>query len=119
MPTILLGRNQTLSLDGSVLEGTREIDIDVQSKTVDVTGWDHVLASTLTLSQDITIKLVVYGQEDHLRINSGLSVEPPQPMNISVSNLGSADFVPVSVRITPSITGVVAWEWTFKSWNYQ
>lgn len=119
MPTIILGRDQTLTIDGTTAEGTREVDVDVAAKDCKVTSWEHDWESTLTLTREATLKVLIYGQEVYDSFSSKFNAFPPQPVTIAISNVGSGKFVQQSVRITQPIDGVMAWEVTFKSWNYE
>lgn len=118
MPTIRLGRDQTLSLDGVALAGVREVDLSLDYQTADVTAFDHGFASTLPIREDCTLRMLIYHQEDYDRVKGKLNVHPPVGVTISVSNVGSAKFVPVGVKITQPIDGVMAYDVTFKYWNY-
>lgn len=114
MPTVKLGRDQTISLDGNVLEGTREFDIDIDMKSMEVTSWDHDAASTLPLSLDATVKLLIYWGEDYADISGKLNKHPPEPMTLAISNVGTVRCVPTKVAIKGPISGVLAWEVTLR-----
>lgn len=119
MPTILLGRDQTLTIDGVVAEGTREVDVDISTKDCKVTSFEHAWESTLTLTREATLKVLIYGQEVYDAFASKFNAFPPQPVTIAISNVGTGKFLQQSVRIVQPIDGVMAWEVTFKNWNYQ
>jgi len=121
MPTttkVKLGRDQVLTLDGTALDGVRELEFDVDSRTVDVTSWEHSLASTLVLAADISIRVLIYWQEDYLRIAAKYLTHPPQPMTMNISNFGEFRVVPEKIRGGQPIAGVVSWEVTFRSFLY-
>lgn len=118
MGTIRLGRDQTLSLDGTALAGVREVDISIDYQTADVTSFEHQFASTLPVREDCTLRMLIYHQEDYDRVQAKLNQHPPQPVTIAVGNVGSAKFVPTAVKIAQPIDGVMAWDVTFKYWNY-
>lgn len=117
MPSTLkvkLGRDQTLSLDGSVLEGVREVDIDIDMKTVDATSFEHDVASTLPISADASIRVLIYWAEDYDKFADKLNKHPVEPMTLTISNCPTIRCVPVKVAIKQPIAGVLAWEVTLK-----
>lgn len=116
---VKLGRDQVLSLDGVVLEGVREVDVDVDSRTVDVTPWSSQYASTLPLVLDGTIRLLIYWKEDWDKVNAKLHKFPPQPIQLAVSNFFTIRCLPVSAKVMQPIAGVLAWEVTLKAYSYQ
>ncbi len=118
MPTIRLGRDQTLTLDGSPLEGTRDFDYSIDMATEDVTPWHAPWASTLPISGDVSFRLLIYGAEDYARVASKINRHPVEPMELSISGGVAMRVVPVGVRGVIPIAGVVAWECTFKLWSY-
>jgi hypothetical protein len=115
---VKLGRDQVLKLDGVVLEGVRELDVDMDMSTHDVTSWWHGWKSTLPIAQDATIKVLIYWAENYADFNGKFNVHPPQPMTLEISNVGSGDFVPVKVSVKQPLQGVLAWEVTLKLWTY-
>lgn len=119
MPTnIKLGRDQVLTLDGVILEGVRELEVDIDAKTFEVTSYEHPWASTLTLTRDITVKLLVYWQSNYDAFAAKFYSDVPTPMSLGISNVGSVRCMPVKVSIKQPISGVMAWEVTLKSHWY-
>lgn len=122
MPTnttkIKLGRDQELRLDGEILEGVRELDLDVTSKTMDVTSWKDSLASTLVVAADVSIRVLIYWLKDYQRIEAKYLLHPPEAMSMSISNFGTFRVVPEKIRGGQPINGVVSWEVTFKTFLY-
>lgn len=114
MPNVKLGRDQTITLDGNVLLGTRDIDIDIDTKTVEATAWDHEWVSTLPLAVDATVKLLIYWGSDYANFASKLNKHPPEPMTLAITNCPSVRCVPVKVGIKVPLPGVLAWEVTLK-----
>jgi hypothetical protein len=119
VPTVRLGRDQQISLDGVVLEGTREFDFDIDMQTHDVTSWWHGWKSTLPVAADVTIRLLIYwGDTYGTNIGSKLNKHPPERMDMSITNVGFAPCVPTKVSIKTPIDGVMAWDVTMKLWTY-
>lgn len=117
MPSTLkvkLGRDQTLSLDGSVLDGVREVDIDIDYRTVDATSFEHNVASTLPLVADASIRVLIYWKDNYDLFDAKFNLHPPQPMTLAISNCPTIRCVPVKVAIKQPIAGVLAWEVTLK-----
>lgn len=123
MPSVLdkvrLGRDQVLTLDGVVLEGVREVDIEVDTRTVDITSWEHANASTLPVLRDATLRLLIYWLEDWEKIKDKINAHPPEPVVLGVSNAYDIRCVPTAVKIAQPIAGVMAWEVTFKPYGFQ
>lgn len=121
MPTlnkIRLGRDQVLTLDGVVLEGVREVDVELDSRTVDITPWDGQYASTLPLVLDATLRLLIYWTEDYQKVASKFHKFPPQPVMLGISSVATIRCLPVNVKVVEPINGVVAWEVTFRAYSY-
>jgi|LakMenE18May11ns_1017448.scaffolds.fasta_scaffold9664180_2 hypothetical protein len=118
MAKVRLGRDQTLTLDGTPLEGVREVDIQVDMQGQDVTAFDHSTTSTLPIRQDVTLRTLIYHKDDYDRIRPSFSLTTPRPVTLAISNVASAQFVPVAVKIAQPVDGVMAWDVTWKTWNY-
>lgn len=108
--TILLGKDQQVSLDSNALEGVREIDVDVESRTIDVTPWNSPNASTLPLFADATVRMLIYTVEDWNKVKAKFLKWPPQRIILSVTNAFDVPCLPVSVKVVGPINGVVAYE---------
>ncbi len=118
MAKVKLGKDQTLSIDGTPLQGTREVDVDLSLKTTEVTSWDHQYASTLGTAIDGTIKLTIYWSDDYAIIRPKLFAHPPVPVRVDITNVGFLYCLPTSVRIVQPINGVLAWEVTMQMHSY-
>jgi len=118
MAKVKLGKDQTISVDGSVLAGTREVEVEFNLKTTEITSWNHQWASTLATTRDATIKLTIYWAEDYASIAPKLNQHPPVPMTVFISNVGTLYCVPTAVKIVQPISGVVAWEVTLQMHCY-
>lgn len=120
MPTtkVKLGRDQVITLDGVTLEGVRDVDVDIDVATHDVTSWWHGWKSTLPVAADATIRVLIYWEENYDDFHSKLNKHPPEPMTLAMSNVGSVPCVPVKVAVKEPIAGVVAWEVTLKLYTY-
>lgn len=112
MARILLGRDQSITIDGVVAEGTRELDVDIGTKTIDVTHWTHPVESTHVLSAAISIRVLIYWAECYEKFAARFNRHPPRPFVLGITGAGSARVVPTNVTIKQPITGVVAWEVT-------
>lgn len=118
MANVKLGRDQVLMLDGTVLEGVRELDIDIDMATHDVTSWWHDWKSTLPIAADATVKVLVYWKENYDDFYDKFNRHPTEPMRLTISNVGGGDFVPVKIAVKQPLQGVLAWEVTLKLWTY-
>lgn len=118
MAKVKLGKDQTISIDGATLEGTREVDIDYTLKTTEITSWDHQWASTLGTTLDATIKLTIYWKEDYDTLHTKLTAHPPAPLAVAISNVGTIYCLPTAVRIVQPMSGVLAWEVTLQMHSY-
>lgn len=116
---VKLGRDQVLTLDGKVLEGVREVDLDVSTKTVDVTSWVSFNASTLPIVSDATIRLLIYWKEDWDKLSDKINQHPPKPVTLGISNAYTIRCIPSGVKIMQPIAGVLAWEVTLKPYGFQ
>lgn len=115
---VLLGKNQILKLDGAALEGVREVDVDIDERTVDITPWNSQYASTLPVVADATLRLLIYWPEDFAKVQAKFMKWPVEPVTISVTNAYTIRCLPVSVKVVQPISGVVAWEVTFRAYSY-
>lgn len=115
---VKLGRDQVLTLDGIALEGVREMDVDIEMSTQDVTAWWHGWKSTLPLAGDVTVKVLIYWKENYDDFAAKLNKHPPEPMTLGITNVGTVDCLPTNVGIKQPLTGVLAWEVTLKLWTY-
>lgn len=120
MPTsrIKLGHKQEFKVNGTAYEGVRELDVDVTSREVDVTGWDHAFASTLPVLTDATLTVKLYYPDETTTIWQKLLEHPKQKIDVSVTGLISGTFVVSSVRVGCPMGGVVPHDVTFRLWNY-
>jgi hypothetical protein len=118
MPTYVLGRDQTVSIDGSLSTGTREVEVDIAGRTMDLTGVDHYTSSTLVLGMDVTAKLLVYDPDIYSSLVSKMVSFPPQTVALDISGAGQGKFVIEKIAAKQPIDGVSSWEITFKIWNW-
>lgn len=121
MPTssVKLGHNQKFRIAGVVMAGTRDVEVSVETREYDVTAWNHQYVSTLPLQVDVTLRAIIYYQSEMTNIWTKLNVHPPQRVPISVDGVVSGNFVPTAVQIANPLGGVLAYDCTFKLWNYQ
>lgn len=118
MSNVKLGKDQSISLDGVVLEGVREFDLDIDMQTHDVTAWWHNWRSTLPVLGDVTVRVLIYWGETYEFFAEKLNKVPPEPMRFFITNVGSCECVPTKVSIKQPIDGVLAWDVTLKLWTY-
>lgn len=115
---VKLGKDETVSLDGTTLLGVREVDFELTSKTHDITSWTDSRSSTLTILEDVSIRVLVYWRSDYDRIYQKWNKHPPQAMQINFGAGSSYWVVPESIKGGQPIDGVVSWEVTFRSHIY-
>lgn len=118
MPTIVLGRNQSLTLDGAPLNGVREVDVDIDATSIDVTPWNARWRSHLPIVGDATLRILIYHQETWNTLATKIVQLPPVPMTLSVSNAFDWRVLVSTVKVVQPINGVVAWEITFKPYGF-
>lgn len=121
MPTtnVKLGHNQKFKLNGTALQGTRDVEVSIDTKQVDVTAWNHQWISTLPLQVDVTIRATLYWQSNFQSVWSLINKHPTVKCDLAIDGVISGPFVPVEVKIANPLNGVLAYDVTFKLWNYQ
>ena len=119
MPTrIKLGHNQTFRVNGAAYDGVRELDVDVRTREVDVTAWDHAFASTLPVLTDATLTVKLYYPDEMGTIWTKLAEHPKQKLDLVIDGLISGSFVVSGVRVGCPMGGVVPHDVTFRLWNW-
>lgn len=113
---ILLGYEQTASLDGQVLEGTTDFDIDIDAETTNVTPPGHATASHLVIRSDWTISIAVKWAETYEKLSAKFNKHPPEPMTLSISNVASIPVVMVGAPVRVPLAGLVGWQVRLKPW---
>lgn len=119
MPTIALGRDQYIEVDDQRLNGTRQFDVDVQMQEVDVTSWQHAWKTSLPVCAEVTVSMTVYGQEDAGVVIGKFNQHPPAKVKIALSSIGTGYFVPTQLRAAVPVDGIVAYDVTFKGFQYE
>lgn len=119
MPIIALGRDQSISVNGQALVGTREIDVQVAMQEQDVTSWAHGWKSVLPVCSEVTVSLTIYGHEDAQLVLGLFNQHPPVPALLGVSGLGTGQFVPTSFKAGIPVDNIVAYDVTFKGYQYE
>lgn len=114
MTRVILGRNQSVTIDGATVEGTRDIDVEAGGKSFDITSWEHAFSSTLVVSTDITIKVLIYWKENFDTFAGKFNQHPPQPFRLGISGIGTWRVVPANISVKSGVGGNVAWEVTCK-----
>lgn len=107
---ILLGFDQTATLDGEVLEGTTDFDVDIEGDVTNVTPPHHGWASHLVTRADITITIGIKWAETYAKLWAKFNKHPPEPMDLAISNLFSLPVVMVGAPIRIPIAGLVGWQ---------
>lgn len=115
---VALGHDQSFSVNGSPLDGVRELDVDVTTRELDITGWDHAFASTLPTVADASITVTLYYPEEIAPFYTNLTTHPKQPMQLAVDGLFDGTFVVTGIRMGVPMGGVVPHEVTFKLFAY-
>lgn len=120
MPTtrVTLGHSKQFYIDGQAVEGARDLQVDVSSRTVDVTGVNASWASTLTTSVDVSVTATLYFGDEVPQLRQNLMAHPRVPMTLSVPNVFSGTFVVTDVRIGVPMGNVIAYDVTFKLWSW-
>lgn len=113
---VLLGYEQTASLGGSVLEGTTDFDVDIDGDTTDVTHYSHAWCSHLVTRADVTITITIKWPETYASIYANFNKHPPEPMDLTISNVGSLPVVMVGSPIRVPLAGLVGWQVKLKPW---
>jgi hypothetical protein len=110
MLKFLFGYEQQAYLDGVALEGTRDFDIDLDGKTFDVTHPDHNQLSTLLVRADVTITILVLWKYVYDKFAAKFNKHPPEPMTLSMDNIGEVPVSMVGCTIGYSPQGFVGWK---------
>lgn len=118
MAKVRLARKQQISVDGVVLQGTRDFDVEQELDGVDITPWRASGTAELTLCESATLSLQVYHLEDAKRLAAKWNKFPPEPVEISISGVGTGKFVVKSIKHDGGFTGLLSYTFTFKSWPY-
>jgi len=114
---VRLARSQSITVNGRVLLGTRDFDIDVDSDSVDVTPWDSDYRGEMPLTEMTTITLQVYHQEEVGLFMAAWNQFPPLPLTVSVVG-ASANFVIQKLKISGQFNGLVVYEVVLKLWPF-
>jgi len=120
MPTsiVKLGHNCKLFINGAAVEGTRDVEIEIETRQFDVTAWNHLWVSTLPVAMDVTLRAVIYWQSDFTTIFGKFNRYPPKPVRINLESVVTGNFLPVQCQIRNPLAAVLSYDVTFKLWNY-
>jgi predicted secreted protein len=120
MARIVLGRNQTMTLNGQTIEGLREFDVDMTGTEFDITNWRHQWTSSIVICASATVKLLIYWEENYQTFVTLFNKHPAtsQLVRLAVAGLFSGQFSVSSVQAKSPINGNAAWEVTLKSMVY-
>ncbi len=114
-----LGHNQTFRVNGTALEGVREVSAEASTRTIDITGWDHKYASTLPTAIDASLTVTLYYPEEVGQFWTNLSTHPKVPMTLTIDGLFTGPFVVSAIKVGCPMGGVVPHDITFKQYCYQ
>jgi hypothetical protein len=115
---IKLGHEQKFRVDGVVMDGTRDVEVSIDTKQFDVTAWDHLWTSTLPVGVDVTVRALIYWPVNFGTIWSKFNRYPPIPVRVVVDGVIDGKFLPVEARIDNPLGQVLAYDVTFKLWDY-
>lgn len=115
---ITLGHNKQLYLNGTALAGTRELELNITTKQVDVTGVNALWASTLPVSLDAEVTATLYYGDEMPGLYANLASHPKVPVTLAVPGVFSGQFVVTDVKAVVPMGDVVAHEVTFKVWGW-
>lgn len=115
---VKLGHDQKFKLDGVAMDGTRDVDVTLESRQLDVTHCRGTWVSTLPLAMDVTLRVLLYWQENFDTIFAKFNQYPPQKVDLEIDGVLNGPFVPVECRIANPMANVTAWDVTFKLWCY-
>lgn len=115
---ITLGHNKQLYLNGAALAGTRELELNVTSKQVDITGVNALWASTLPVSLDVEVTATLYYGDEVPALYENLVSHPKVPVMLAVPGVFSGKFVVTDVKAGVPMGDVVAHDVTFKAWGW-
>ena len=118
MPKVRLARKQPITVDGVVLNGTRDFDLDLDLDAVDVTPWDSAFRGELPLTEAIGITLQILHDEDVQVFYAKWNKFPPQPLVVSVDGL-TANFLVHKIKAGYPFSGAIGYEVTLKRWPYE
>jgi hypothetical protein len=114
-----LGHNQTLRVNDTALQGVREVDVEMSTRTIDITGWNHKYASTLPTVIDASLTVTLYYPNEVGQFWTNLRTHPKEPMTLQIDGLVRGPFVVSGIKIGCPMGGVVPHEVTFKQYCYQ
>lgn len=116
---IKLGHDQKLYLNGGLLEGTRELDVSVTSREVDITGHNALWASSLPVSLESEVTATLYYPDVIEPLYANLAAHPKAPVTLSVPGIFSGRFIVTGIKASVPMGDVVSHEVTFKVWGWQ
>ena len=118
MQKVRLARDQSITVDGIVLLGTRDFELDQEVDGVDVTPWQATGAAELTLVESATLTLQVYYVEALQRLAAKWNAFPPEPVEVAIPYVGTGKFIVRNIKYAGPFAGVLAYTVTLKSWPY-
>lgn len=118
MAKVRLARDQVITVDGVILQGTRDFELTQDLDGVDVTPWTASGTAQITLCESATLKLQIYHLEDVQRIGATWNKFPPQPLEISITRVGAGRFIVSNLTSSGQFGQVLSYTVTLKSWPY-
>jgi hypothetical protein len=114
---VILGRDQTASIDGVELVGTKDFQVDIEGITTDVTPPGHAWTSTLVVGADVTITINILWADNYEKFRAKFNQHPPQPMLLTISNVcAELPVIMTGVPIAIPIAGLMSWQVKLKPW---
>lgn len=115
---IRLGHNQKLYVNGVPLEGTRELDVSVTTREIDVTGNNSPWASSLPVAMEAEVTVKLYYADELAPLLANLAGHPKTPVVLSVPGIFDGRFIVTGVKAALPMGDVVAHDVTFKAWGW-
>lgn len=117
MTKVRLGRSQSITVNGRVLLGTRDFDLDVDSDSFDVTPWDSDYRGEMPLTESTTITLQVYHLDEVALFMAAWNRFPPRPLRVAVLGV-RANFVVHKLKVSGQFNGLIVYEVVLKLWLF-
>jgi len=116
---VRLGRNQSISVDGITLLGTRDFDLNQELDGVDVTPWTASGTAELPLCESATLTVQVFHLEAVQALAAKWNTFPPQPVTVAIDSVGTGKFLVKSVKSAVPFSRLVEYTAVLRSWPYE
>lgn len=115
---IKLGHNQQFLLNGVAMEGARELDLNVTSRQVDITGVNALWATSLPVSLEVELTVTLYYPDEISQLYENLCKHPKTAVTLAVPDIFQGNFIVSSIKAGVPMGDVVSHEVTFKAWGW-